>query len=149
MHQPYPPRPPHQPPQRPTRLTDRKGFRFGCLPAIVIVWLLIIGAVLTHDSDDDKPAAKPKAKTSAKPNRLDDAGQLACTDFARGYKAAQTQHARIELADKVNEWAQQSDTDGIADNAVVLARGSEGSAGAWQIGADSFAQSCLDAGWKP
>jgi hypothetical protein len=65
MHQPYPPRPPYQPPQRPRRLTDRKGFRFGCLPAIVIVWLLIIGAVLTHDSDDDKPAAKKPAHSDS------------------------------------------------------------------------------------
>ncbi|MFE6284364.1 hypothetical protein [Streptomyces sp. NPDC057877] len=84
----------------------------------------------------------------ADPTKLDDAASLACDDFARGYKAAQTQSARIDLANKVNKWAQQSGTNGIADNATVLARGSEGSAGAWQIGADSFAQACLDAGWK-
>lgn len=149
MHQPYPPRPPHQPPQRPTRLTDRKGFKFGCLPAIVIVWLLIIGAVLTHDSDDDKPAAKPEAKTSAKPNRLDDAGQLACTDFAKGYDTAGTRTERLDLAHNVNKWARSSTTEDIAANGHVLARGAAGSDGSWQIAADTFAQSCLDAGWKP
>ncbi|MFI8300004.1 hypothetical protein ACIGCZ_29170 [Streptomyces nigra] len=88
---------------------------------------------------DDKPTD---------PTKLDDAASLACDDFARGYKAAQTQQARVDLADKVNKWAQQSGTKGIADNATVLARGSEASAGAWQIGADAFAQACLDAGWK-
>lgn len=82
------------------------------------------------------------------PTKLDDAAKLACDGFAHGYKAAQTQQARIDLAEKVNEWAQQSNTNGIADNATVLARGAEGSPGAWQIGADTFAQTCLDAGWK-
>jgi len=82
------------------------------------------------------------------PSKLDDAASLACDDFAKGYKAAQTSSARVSLANKVNKWAQSSKTNGIADNAVVLARGSEGSASAWQLGADAFAQSCLDAGWK-
>ncbi|MFD7204370.1 hypothetical protein [Streptomyces sp. NPDC059893] len=82
------------------------------------------------------------------PKKLDDAASLACDDFAHGYKAAQTQSARIDLANKVNKWAQQSITNNIADNATALARGSEASAGAWKIGADAFAQSCLDAGWK-
>jgi hypothetical protein len=85
---------------------------------------------------------------SADPKKLDDAASLACDDFATGYKAAQTSSARIDLANKVNKWAQQSATNGIADNATALARRSEASASAWQIGADAFAQSCLDAGWK-
>ncbi|MFJ2392840.1 hypothetical protein ACIOTI_08840 [Streptomyces sp. NPDC087843] len=76
------------------------------------------------------------------------AARLACGDFAHDYKGAQTQSARIDLANKVNKWAQSSTTNGIADNARALARGLEASAGAWQIGADAFAQSCLDAGWK-
>lgn len=100
----------------------------------------------TETSTSDKPAAKPSDKP-ANPKKLDDAASFACDDFAHGYKGAQTQQARIDLADKVNKWAQQSGTNGIADNATVLARGSEGSAGAWQIGADTFAQTCLDAGW--
>ncbi|MEU0332216.1 hypothetical protein [Streptomyces sp. NPDC006193] len=102
-----------------------------------------LACVLTACSSSDS-SAKP-----ADPRKLDDAASIACNDFARGYKAAQTQHARIALADKVNRWAQQSHTDGIAANATALARGSEASAGSWQIGADAFAQSCLDAGWKP
>ncbi|WP_432041427.1 hypothetical protein [Streptomyces cadmiisoli] len=84
----------------------------------------------------------------ADPTKLDSSASLACDDFAQGYKAAQTRSARVDLANKVNKWAQSSQTNGIADNATVLARGSEASAGAWQIGADSFAQACLDAGWK-
>ncbi|MGW1034321.1 hypothetical protein ACWD4Z_19290 [Streptomyces antibioticus] len=98
----------------------------------------------TDSSTDGKKSSSPK---SSDPSKLDDAASLACDDFARGYKGAQTQQARIDLADKVNKWAQQSSTTGIAENATVLARGSEASAGAWQIGADAFAQSCLDAGW--
>jgi hypothetical protein len=93
----------------------------------------------SSSSTSDKPAD---------PTKLDDAASLACDDFATGYKRAQTQSARVDLANKVNKWAQSSSTNGIADNAKALARGSEASAGAWQLGADAFAQSCLDAGWK-
>lgn len=84
----------------------------------------------------------------ADPTKLDNSAKLACSDFANGYKAAQTTSARIDLANKVNKWAQSSATNGIADNATALARGSEGSVSAWQVGADAFAQACLDAGWK-
>ncbi|MFG2900964.1 hypothetical protein ACGFZH_28245 [Streptomyces zaomyceticus] len=84
----------------------------------------------------------------ADPTKLDDYASFACDDFATGYKAAQTQQARIDLANKVNKWAATSVTNGIAANAKALARGADASAGAWQIGADAFAQSCLDAGWK-
>ncbi|WP_042170118.1 hypothetical protein [Streptomyces sp. NBRC 110035] len=144
---------PHQPPPRPRRFVDRKGFRFGCLPAMVIGWVIFLLAIFSSgDNNNDKPgkAKKPAATTAASADhgKLDDAASLACYDFAYGYKAAQTQSARIDLANKVNKWAQQSRTEGIADNATVLARGSEGSPGAWQIGADMFAQTCLDAGWK-
>lgn len=83
-----------------------------------------------------------------KPSSLDQAGQLACDDFATGYKAAQTSNARTDLADKVNKWAQQSKTDRIPEMATALARGSARTAEAWTIGADAFAQACLDAGWK-
>ncbi|MEE1814224.1 hypothetical protein PUR59_04210 [Streptomyces sp. SP18ES09] len=86
--------------------------------------------------------------TPADPKKLDDSARLACDDFATDYKAAQTQQARIDLANKVNKWAASSVTNGIADNAKALARGADASAGAWQIGADAFAQACLDAGWK-
>lgn len=96
---------------------------------------------LTGCSSDSEP--KP-----TDPTKLDDAASLACDDFATGYKAAQTSTARVELANKVNKWAQSSATNGIADNGKALARGSEGSPTAWQMGADSFAQTCLDAGWK-
>jgi ABC-type oligopeptide transport system substrate-binding subunit len=105
--------------------------------AAVAITALALAACSSNDS------SKP-----ADPTKLDDAASFACDDFATGYKGAQTQQARVDLANKVNEWAQKSATNGIADKATVLARGSEGSASAWQIGADAFAQSCLDAGWK-
>jgi hypothetical protein len=88
------------------------------------------------------------AEEPADPTKLDNAGSLACEDFAKGYKAAQTTDARVDLANKVNEWAQSSETNGIAEGATILARGSDGGASAWQLAADTFAQSCLDAGWK-
>ncbi|WP_329343798.1 hypothetical protein OG866_44340 [Streptomyces sp. NBC_00663] len=84
----------------------------------------------------------------ADPTKLDDAASLACDDFANGYKAAQTTDARVDLANKVNEWAQSSKTNGIAEGATILARGSDGGETAWQLAADTFAQSCLYAGWK-
>lgn len=147
----------HQPARRRPDSTRTKIFKFGCLPAIVLFAALIGFGAALDDGDSDgktssKPATPPTVRTEDSPkpadhSKLDDAAKLACDDFARGYKAAQTRQARIDLANKVNKWAQESGTDGIADNAVVLARGSEASAGAWQIGADSFAQACLDAGW--
>jgi len=93
----------------------------------------------SSSSDGDKPAD---------PTKLDDAASFACDDFAEGYKAAQTTSARVDLANKVNKWAQDSATNGIAEGATILARGSDGGASAWQLAADTFAQSCLDAGWK-
>lgn len=143
----------HQPARRRPDNTRTKIFKFGCLPVIVL-FAALIGLGMALDDGDDKTESKPAAKpseSSSKPadhSQLDDAAKLACDDFAHGYKAAQTRQARVDLADKVNKWASQSTTDGIADNAVALARGSEASAGAWQLGADSFAQSCLDAGWE-
>ncbi|MFM9602694.1 hypothetical protein [Streptomyces turgidiscabies] len=106
---------------------------------VVLVALTCALTACSGSSTSDEPAD---------PKKLDDAANLACDDFATDYKGAQTQSARVDLANKVNKWAQQSVTNGIAANATVLARGSEASAGAWQIGADAFAQSCLDAGWK-
>ncbi|MFD7224819.1 hypothetical protein ACFV9P_28025 [Streptomyces sp. NPDC059892] len=82
------------------------------------------------------------------PKKLDAEAGFACDDFAADYKAAQTTTARVDLANKVNKWAQESKTERIAEMGAALARGSEGSADAWQMSADGFAQACLDAGWK-
>lgn len=90
------------------------------------------------------PTPKAKAKPSTK---VDNAGQFACDDFAGGYKSAQTRQARVELANKVNEWAPKSKSGRIADMGALLGRGADASAGAWTIGADAFAQACFDAGW--
>lgn len=104
-----------------------------------IAALLIATLTACGSSDDPKPADTTK---------LDNAGQLACDDFAKDYDGAQTDQDRIDLANKVNKWAQDSGTDRIAKNAAALERGSEAGPEAWQMGADAFAQACLDAGWK-
>ncbi|MFD4000858.1 hypothetical protein [Streptomyces rubiginosohelvolus] len=83
----------------------------------------------------------------ADPKKLDDAASLACDDFANGFKSALTTSARVDLANKVNKWAQDSITNGIATGGKLLATGSESGPDAWQTSADLFAQSCLDAGW--
>ncbi|MFJ9128929.1 hypothetical protein ACIRJS_32990 [Streptomyces sp. NPDC102340] len=113
--------------------------------------LLVAAALtLTACSSADNGDAKPKASATEKadPNKLDDAGKFACDDFAKDYQSADTTQARLDLAHKVNKWAPKSYTKNIADNGKVLARGAGGSDGSWQTAADTFAQSCLDAGWK-
>lgn len=141
-HQPH-----QQPPAQQKPTPGKKIAGIGCLSAIgFLVLVALLGSLADNDSDKDTDQAKPTA-SAADHSNLDQAASFACEDFARGYKAAQTRQARIDLADKVNQWAQQSATDRIADNATALARGSEGTAQAWQYGADAFAQACLDAGW--
>ncbi|WP_282686316.1 MULTISPECIES: hypothetical protein [unclassified Streptomyces] len=83
----------------------------------------------------------------ADPKKLDDAASLACDDFATGIKAALTTTARVDLANKVNKWAQDSNTNGIATGGKLLANSAEADPGTWQTSSDLFAQSCLDAGW--
>jgi hypothetical protein len=121
--------------------------------AIAAAALALAACTPTEDAGSSKSDPKPKASASTAkktdPKKLDDAGEFACDDFARDYQSAQTSSARIDLANKVNKWAPKSGTDRIADSAIVLARAAEGSASAWQLGADTFAQACLDAGWKP
>ncbi|MFE7073791.1 hypothetical protein ACFU96_27260 [Streptomyces sp. NPDC057620] len=116
------------------------------LVAIGLTALALTACQPTEDtgSSDTKPtkASKPD------PTKLDEAGEFACDDFAADYKGAQTEQARLNLADKVNKWAPKSGTDRIADTAVVLARAADGSDGSWQIAADTFATACLDADWK-
>lgn len=101
----------------------------------------------TGSSSDPKP--KASASKKADPKKLDDAGQQACDDFARGYNdGANTRDERLDLAHKVNKNAPASKTNRIADSGHILANGATGSASAWQLAADTFAQACLDAGWK-
>jgi len=78
---------------------------------------------------------------------LESQAQFACDDFAAGYGAAQTTQARVDLADEVNRWASDSRVDGIRDDAAGLARTADGADTAWQLSADTFAQTCMDAGW--
>lgn len=111
--------------------------------AAVTAALLLTLSGCFSGGDEHGPTLADPAKAKA-----DDAATLACDDFAKGYKGAQTEQARIDLADKVNKWAQGSDTDRIAENASMLARGSEVGTDAWQMSPDAFAEACLDADWE-
>lgn len=66
---PGPPPPHYQPLPRPKpKFTDSRGFKFGCLPAIIIVWAVIITSVLTSGNDDktnDQTAGRPSSASSA------------------------------------------------------------------------------------
>lgn len=120
------------------------------ITAVAITALALTACTPTADSSSDS-SAKPKATKSktqkADPSKLDDAGEFACDDFAKDYKAATTTDARLDLAHKVNKWAPKSQTNRIADTGKILSNGAGGSDGSWQLAADTFAQACLDAGW--
>ncbi|MFG2699546.1 hypothetical protein [Streptomyces sp. NPDC048386] len=79
---------------------------------------------------------------------LDIPGQQACNDFATGYKDAATHETRTALASKVEASAKDSTVDRIPDMSKALTRSANSNDEAWKIGADAFAQACLDAGWK-
>jgi len=119
--------------------------------AIAAAALTLAACTPTEDNGSSSSDPKPKASASksADPSKLDDAGQRACDDFARGYNdGANTKTERLDLAHKVNKSAPGSKTNRIADTGHILANGAAGSASAWQLAADTFAQACLDAGWK-
>lgn len=120
------------------------------LTAAALALTACTAADTTAADKPTKTASSPAHKTAKKtpPDKLDEPGQFACDDFAKDYKAATSQTARLDLAHKVNKWAPSSKTDRIADMGHVLANGAAGSDSSWQIAADSFAQACLDAGWK-
>ena len=108
----------------------------------VCVVVGVIGGILTSDDDD---AGEPNTQPSIE---LDEAGVFACTDFAKGYKAAQTKDARVELANKVNKWAASSKTDRIAELGAALGRAADSTPEEWTLAADTFAARCMDAGWN-
>lgn len=89
----------------------------------------------------------PAASAATGP-KLDSPGRFACDDFANGYSSAQTKQARVDLANKVNQWAPKSKSGRIAEMGPMLGRGADSSLATWQIAADAFAQACFDAGWK-
>jgi hypothetical protein len=78
---------------------------------------------------------------------LDDAGRLACDDFAEGYESGLTLDERKALASKVQEWASRSSVTTLPLAARALIRSTRQPA-AWQVAADGFATACLDAGWR-
>ncbi|MEU3945445.1 hypothetical protein [Streptomyces sp. NPDC029526] len=62
MHQ-----PPHHPPLPKRRFVDRKGFRYGCLPAIVVAWVIFLVSVLGGENDSDTPN---DARSSSSPSAI-------------------------------------------------------------------------------
>lgn len=105
--------------------------------AAAIIAALALTLTACGSSDDSKPTGN-----------LDQSGQQACDDFAHGYKTAETRSARIKLADTVNASAKKSTVDRIPDMGKALTRSADSNNEAWKIGADAFAQACLDAGWE-
>lgn len=124
----------------------------GVIAALAVVGTLAEEETTAPTGGHAKPHTTAPTTTSPAPisapagPELDQAGQFACEDFASGYPVA-TVSARMELARTVNEWAPQSDTLGIDSGAAALARTASASDSAWQLAADVFAQSCLDAGF--
>ncbi|MFE9921574.1 hypothetical protein ACFYQA_08325 [Streptomyces sp. NPDC005774] len=53
----------HQSHQPPRRFVDRKGFRFGCLPAMVITWVIFLLTLFTG-GDTDNTSGKDDAKAT-------------------------------------------------------------------------------------
>jgi hypothetical protein len=109
--------------------------RFRTITATIIALLAV---TLTACSSDDTTTT----------GNLDVPGQKACDDFAKGYKDAKAHDDRASLASKVDANAKDSKVDRIPDMSKALTRSLKGSDDAWTIGADAFAQACLDAGWK-
>lgn len=134
------------PPQDNTRKTA--GIILAAILGVVVLGAILISTVGSDSSSGSTAKPETASSKTASPSNLDDAGKLACDDFAHGYKAADTKTERLDLAHKVNKWAPSSKTDRIADTGHVLANGAAGSDSAWQLAADTFAQACLDAGWK-
>lgn len=140
---PYPPTPP-QPPRK-----GRPGLTIAASIAggfVAVAALLALVDTDTPPSADDKPTPAA-AEPATNPEQLDDRGQAACDTFAHGYSENMTEQQRLDLAHDVNADARHSDSRGITDNGKVLANGATGSAGSWQLAADTFAATCLDRGW--
>lgn len=140
---------PQQPtPQvRPRRKKKPNKVLLVVLSSVLGALVICVAATVIYGlTSGDKPDTSAGATAAAAP-KLDDAGKLACDDFAKGYKAAQTKTARVDLANKVNKWASKSTTDRIANMGAALGRGADGNADGWTMAADAFAIACTDAGW--
>lgn len=87
------------------------------------------------------------ARDQAVQNGMSTTASLACEDFASGYGkvSSEDRGARIELARKVNEWAQKdSDLRPYGDR---LASAATSTGEVWVQVADEFANQCFDLGW--
>lgn len=101
---------------------------------------------LSGSSKSAEPAAVA-TPTTFDPLKLDDAGRAACRVFARGYRDADSKSERVELASLVAGYAAGSGTRRMISSAEALVRSADGPDSRWKLGADTFAQACLDAGW--
>ena len=84
----------------------------------------------------------------AKKAGMTDSQFLACEDLISGAKkiSAEDKQARLDLARKVNEWAQKSGPE-LKDAGDILARAANTNADGWKVGADTFAAKCQQLGW--
>jgi len=78
---------------------------------------------------------------------LDAPAAQACSDFADGYRDADTPTTRLALADQVSKSAAGSDNEVIADRVLAVGRSANDSDAEWESAADALTQACRDAGW--
>jgi len=124
----------------------KRGVAFVVVGFLMILTCMI-GIAITSTSGVDDAPSRETTSASGDPTKLDDSAKLACEDFASDWAAAQTDTARIKLADKVNKWSSRSTTPGIAEGGRLLGRMAGKSEGSWQLAGDVFAKACLDGGY--
>jgi hypothetical protein len=88
-----------------------------------------------------------RSAPAAEPGTLDAAAGQACTEFADGYPQAQTETARLALADRVTASAARSTSQSIAGRATDLGDSANDGDAGWTAGAEAFAEACRDAGF--
>lgn len=87
------------------------------------------------------------ARDQAVQNGMSASASLACEDFANGYDqiSPEDHGARVELARRVNTWAQKDpDLRPFGDR---LASAATSTGEVWQTASDEFADQCFELGW--
>lgn len=81
--------------------------------------------------------------TKAQEAGMTDAQALSCQELQKGYRYALDPQAQLELARKVNRWAQNDEDLRIPGQRLAQAAGTPN----WVFTSNNFAQECLDLGW--
>lgn len=77
---------------------------------------------------------------------MPDATELACDDFAAHARDGLPAAERVKTAQSVGEVVGNADQR-VRDAHAGLVRTADGSDSSYRLAADTFAQSCFDAGW--